>query len=87
MLRDKWILRMHLDLWKEFMKFYQKRGLYAFAPHPQLKKLIKIYRPYRECKEDVLKSVRIVGQHVPLSFRDIDALDFDYLRKLWGSDE
>lgn len=83
MLRDKWILRMELDIWKERMKFYQRRGLYAFAPHPQLKKLIKIYRPYRDCREEVLRAVRTVGQHVPLSFREIDALDFDYLRELW----
>ena len=83
LLRDKWILKMKLDLWKEFMKFYQRRGLYAFAPHPQLNKLIKIYRPYRGCNEDVLRAARIVGQHIPLSFRDIDTLDFDYLRGLW----
>lgn len=83
LLRDKWILKMDLDIWKEIMKFYQKRGLYAFAPHPRLNKLIKIYRPYKDCTEDVLKAVRIVGQHIPLSFRDIDALDFDYLRELW----
>ena len=84
LLYDKWILQMKLALWKEFMKFYQRRGLYAFAPHPRLNKLIKIYRPYRECKGNVLKVVRIVGQHIPLSFREIDTLDFDYLRELWS---
>lgn len=36
LLRDKWILKMEFEHWKESMKFYQRRGIYAFAPHPQL---------------------------------------------------
>ncbi len=78
----KEIIRDSLKNWKQLKRYYQKKGLYVFVPHPRLGKLVKVFTPNAPCDPHISSLARTIGQNLPFSFGDRKDIDIDFLRTL-----
>lgn len=83
MFSKKYILHSRFHFWKVLKKYYQNKGVYVYAPHEKLNKLVKIYSPYKKSTEKICNLAKKVGQSVPISLSEEKYIDFDFLKLLW----
>ena len=80
---DKELRATKLRAWKTLKRYYQRKGLYVFAPSPDYTRLIRIFAPNRLPRKAITEEVAVFAQKVPLDFSATRSIAFSTLRQMW----